>query len=171
MMQVPPSMIDSPFAILTAIVAPAVLTNACSVLALGTAQRVARVVDRTRAVTAEIANHEPGSELYSLLSHQLELLRVRGKLLVRALRFAYMALGGFASSALIAVVGGALTQYHFAPAMKAAGVFGLTIGVLSVSGLVMACAFIVRETTLAIDNLAEEANAYSKAMAKHSPQP
>jgi hypothetical protein len=46
----------------------------------------------------------------------------------------------------------------------------LTIGGLSVAGLVMACAFIVRETTLAIDNLAEEANAYSKAMAKHPSQ-
>jgi hypothetical protein len=163
-------MIDSPFAILTAIVAPAVLTNACSVLALGTANRVARVVDRTRAVTAEIANHEVGSELYTLLSHQLELLRIRGRLLVRALRFAYMALGGFASSALIAVVGGALTHFRYAPALTAAAVAGLTIGVLSVSGLVMACAFIVRETTLAIDNLEDEANAYSKAMAKHPHQ-
>jgi hypothetical protein len=169
-MQVSSLMIDSPFAILTAIVAPAVLTNACSVLALGTANRVARVVDRTRAVTAEIANHEPGSELYAMLSHQLALLRVRGRLLVRALRFAYMALGGFASSALIAVIGGALTHFRYAPAMKLAAVVGLTIGVLSVSGLAMACAFMVRETTLAIDNLAEEANAYSKAMAKHPPQ-
>ena len=169
-MQASSLMIDSPFAILTAIVAPAVLTNACSVLALGTSQRVARVVDRTRAVTAEIANHESGTELYGLLTHQLELLRVRGKLLVRALRFAYMALGGFASSGLIAVVGGALTQFRYVPAMKAAAVLGLTIGVLSVSGLVVACALMVRETTLAIDNLAEEADAYSKVMAKHPAQ-
>ena len=41
---------DNPFAVLTAIVAPAILTNACSVLSLGTSNRIARVVDRTRVV-------------------------------------------------------------------------------------------------------------------------
>ncbi len=35
---------NNPFAILTAIVAPAILTNACSVLALGTSNRLGRVV-------------------------------------------------------------------------------------------------------------------------------
>ena len=38
----------NPFAVLTAIVAPAILTNASSVLALGTSNRLGRVVDRTR---------------------------------------------------------------------------------------------------------------------------
>jgi len=33
---------DSPFAVLTAVVAPAVLTNASSVLCLGTGNRLAR---------------------------------------------------------------------------------------------------------------------------------
>jgi hypothetical protein len=41
-----------PFSILTIVVAPAVLTNASSVLALGTNNRLARVADRTHAVTA-----------------------------------------------------------------------------------------------------------------------
>jgi hypothetical protein len=81
-----------------------------------------------------------------------------------------MALGGFASSALIAVVGGALAHFQYAPALRAAAVAGLTIGVLSVSGLVLACAFIVSETKLAIDNLAEEADAYSRSVAKRMPQ-
>jgi Protein of unknown function (DUF2721) len=161
--------IDSPFAILTAIVAPAVLTNACSVLSLGTANRIARVVDRTRAVTAEISHHEPGSTMYRLLSNQLDLLRVRGRLLVRALRFAYLSLGGFASSALIAVIGGALSQFQYPAALKSAAIIGLIIGVLSVSGLVVACALMVRETTIAIDNLTEEAEIYSHVMAKRPP--
>ena len=37
-------MSDNPFAALTAVVAPAILTNASSILALGTGNRVARVV-------------------------------------------------------------------------------------------------------------------------------
>ncbi len=157
--------IESPFAILTAIVAPAILTNACSVLSLGTAQRVARVVDRTRAVTAEITNHEPGSDLYKGLTHQIDLLRVRGRLLVRALRYAYMALGGFASSALIAVLGGLLSHYQQAQATRIVTSIGLVVGVISVTGLTTACILMVRETAIAIDNLTEEAQLYSKAMA------
>ncbi len=43
---------SNPFAVLTAVVAPAILTNASSVLALGTSNRLARVVDRTRIVAA-----------------------------------------------------------------------------------------------------------------------
>ena len=44
-----------PFSILTVVVAPAVLTNASSVLALGTNNRLARVADRSHAVTAQLA--------------------------------------------------------------------------------------------------------------------
>jgi hypothetical protein len=157
--------IDSPFAILTAIVAPAILTNACSVLSLGTAQRVARVVDRTRTVTAELANHEPGSDLHKGLMNQIDLLRVRGRLLVRALRYAYLALGGFASSALIAVVGGMLSHYHQDFGTRAFTILGLVVGLVSVAGLATACGMMVRETTIAIDNLTEEAQLYSQAMA------
>ena len=48
------SIATSPFAALTIIVAPAILTNAASVLSLGTGNRIARVVDRTRILAAEM---------------------------------------------------------------------------------------------------------------------
>ncbi len=165
-MQVQPLM-NSPFAILTAVVAPAVLTNACSVLALGTANRVARVVDRTRAVTAEMGSAGDDPQLYAMLDTQLQILRRRGKMLVRALRFAYLSLGGFASSALIAVIGGALSHFEIVPAYRAAALLGLLIGLVSVTGLVVSCALMVRETTMAIDNLSEEAQIYSIVQQKH----
>ena len=158
---------ESPFAILTAIVAPAVLTNACSVLALGTSNRVARVVDRTRAVTAELGNTGEDRELRTQLGHQLSILRVRARLLVSALRLAYLALGGFAFSALISVVGGALSFFGFAPGYRTAAIIGLIIGVVSVGALSTACAYMVRETTMAIDNLEEEAQLYSEVRRKH----
>jgi hypothetical protein len=160
-------LIGSPFAILTAVVAPAVLTNACSVLALGTANRIARVVDRTRAVTAEMGASVDDKKVYGMLDGQLKILRQRGQLLVKALRFAYLSLGGFASSALIAVVGGALSHFEVVAAYRAAAFVGLFIGVISVAGLVAACAIMVRETTMAIDNLAEEAEIYSVVQRKH----
>jgi uncharacterized protein DUF2721 len=157
---------ENPFAILTAIVAPAVLTNACSVLALGTSNRVARVVDRTRAVTAELGRAGEDDSVRKHLEHQLQVLRVRGRLLVTALGLAYFALGGFASSALIAVIGGALGYFGFAPGYRIAAVAGLMIGVVAVTGLSIACALMVRETRMAIANLTEEAELYSAVTKK-----
>jgi Protein of unknown function (DUF2721) len=56
-----------PFSILTVVVAPAVLTNASSVLALGTNNRLARVADRTHAVTAQLAKLESGDDRRGLM--------------------------------------------------------------------------------------------------------
>jgi cysteine sulfinate desulfinase/cysteine desulfurase-like protein len=47
---------DSPFAVLTLIAAPAVFTNASSVLSLG--NRLARVVDRTRTLVKDLHGAE-----------------------------------------------------------------------------------------------------------------
>src|ERR1051325_8333934 len=52
---------ENPFAALTIVAAPAILTNASSVLCLGTANRLARVVDRTRVVSAELAHVAPNA--------------------------------------------------------------------------------------------------------------
>src|ERR1700680_4479978 len=84
-----PTLSENPFAVLTAVVAPAILTNASSVLCLGTANRLARVVDRTRVVTAELANFKPASAGYQFHVRQLEHLAARGQLLYRALRIMY----------------------------------------------------------------------------------
>ena len=87
------SVADNPFAVLTAIVAPAILTNASSVLALGTSNRLARVVDRTRVVAAELAGLEPASEGYQIYSAQLEPLQVRAQMLLRRCGFSTLELG------------------------------------------------------------------------------
>ncbi len=49
----------------------------CSVLALGTSNRLARVVDRTRVVAAELAGFEPGTSNYKDSFMQLDHLQVR----------------------------------------------------------------------------------------------
>jgi hypothetical protein len=63
---------ENPFAILTLIVAPAVLTNACSLLALNTANRFGRAIDRSRWLTAEMDRLENTSEEYNVRQRQLE---------------------------------------------------------------------------------------------------
>ena len=147
---------ENPFAILTAIVAPAVLTNACSVLALGTSNRIARVVDRTRVVNTELVELPAGSPLLNNVNRQYERLRVRAKLLLKALRIIYAALGGFAASALISVIGAVVTYTARQLAFWIAGAIALAVGIFAVSALVSGCTLMVRETRLALLSIGEE---------------
>lgn len=141
----------NPFAVLTAVVAPAVLTNACSVLSLGTANRIARVVDQTRALAG--ARKTQRQESYT---RHMGMLEARGTMLLRALRIFYAALGGFAASALVAVVGSALAAYEQQTAFRIAAAIGFAAGAGGVSALVAGCVLMVRETRLAIGMLTEE---------------
>lgn len=150
--------IENPFAVLTAIVAPAVLTNACTVLALGTSNRIARVVDRTRVIMAELATLDPGDRDYSTRVEMLERQRQRGTLLMRALRILYASLGSFAASALISVIGSGLAFYGQRMLFRVAAALGLAAGVFAVAGLVFGCVLLVRETRIALVGIQEEAD-------------
>ncbi len=151
------SVADNPFAVLTAIVAPAILTNASSVLALGTSNRLARVVDRTRVVAAELAGFEPGSEGFQIFSAQLEPLQVRAQMLLKALRFFYAGLGLFAMSALVSVCGSIAAYYGQRFVFEAAAGLAVLTGASAVLGLAFGCVLMVRETQLAVKTLAKEA--------------
>jgi Protein of unknown function (DUF2721) len=148
---------SNPFAVLTAIVAPAILTNASSVLALGTGNRLARVVDRTRVVAAELGAFEPESPGYQMWAAQLEPLQVRAQLLVKALRLFYAGLGLFATSALVSVGGSIAAYYGQRFLFEAAAALAVLTGASAVVGLASGCVLMVRETQLAVRNLADEA--------------
>lgn len=150
------TMTDNPFAVLTAVVAPAILTNACTVLSLGTGNRVARVVDRRRRVDEALAGLPPGSVESIRKMHELEHLRQRSRMLLKALRLLYAALGGFATSALIAVIGSALAFYEQAVLFRLLAAAGLVVGVASVAALVAASVTLVNEVRLALDSLSQE---------------
>jgi hypothetical protein len=148
--------VDNPFAVLTAIVAPAILTNACSVLALGTSNRVARVVDRTRVLTTELVKLEPRDAGRTHRLRQIERLRTRARLLMSALRFIYAALGSFAACALISVVGALATSYDLPLIFHASAVVALSVGLGAVTALVVGCSKMVAETRLALVGMGEE---------------
>ena len=159
----------NPFAVLTAIVAPAILTNASSVLALGTSNRLARVVDRTRIVSSQLAAFEPGTPDYQMWAAQLAPLHVRSQLLVRALRFFYAGLGLFAASALVSV-GGSIAAYYGQPFLfRGSATLAVLTGGAAVFGLCAGCGLMVRETQLAVKYLEEEAK--TQATLHHKPQP
>ena len=160
-MQLNNAITGNPFGVLTAVVAPAILTNACSILALGTANRLARVVDRTRIVMREMAAAASGSPQYRSLESQFHALETRAGFLLKALRMFYSALGLFASAALLSVGGSIAIYYGQRWALELAAALAIATGTSAVLGLAYGCVLMVRETRLAVGSLAEEARGHA----------
>jgi hypothetical protein len=156
------SVAADPFSILTVVVAPAVLTNASSVLALGTNNRLARVADRTHAVTTQLAKLEPGSRDHQVSTAGLAALQTRAQLLLRALRCFYLGLGLFASSALISIAGSIVMYYSRPWVFQIAAGIGVVCGASAVIALVCGCVLMIRETQLAVKGLAYEAGSLAR---------
>jgi hypothetical protein len=148
---------NNPFGVLTAIVAPAILTNASSVLALGTSNRLGRVVDRTRVVYADLAATAPGSQEHRDWMEQLAALRTRGQMLLRALRLFYAALGLFAASALVSVGGSVAIFYGSKALFEIAAGLAVITGASAVVGLAVGGTLMAHETRLAVQSLTAEA--------------
>jgi len=127
------------------------------VLALGTSNRLARVVDRTRIVASHLASLEHRHPEYAAWAAQVGPLHVRAQLLLRALRLFYAGLGLFAASALVSVGGSIAAYYNHKPLFELAAAVAILTGASAVAGLVLGCILMVRETQLAVHTLAEEA--------------
>src|ERR1700760_1596577 len=84
------------FELLTVIAAPALITNASSVLVLSTSNRFARAVDRSRPLRAELAGSDHDERSLFLHSPLHHFIRRRTLILVRALTSFYVAVGSFA---------------------------------------------------------------------------
>jgi len=148
---------DSPFAVLTLIAAPAVFTNASSVLALGTGNRLARVVDRTRTLVRELHRTEADKPTKELWVRHLGRLEQRGALLVRAMSFFYGAIGCFAAASVVSILGASVvsTQYRW-PFQVIVGI-SFVAGTVGFLGLAVGCSLLVNETRLALRSIYEEA--------------
>jgi hypothetical protein len=160
------SLANSPFAALTVIVAPAILTNASSVLCLGTGNRIARVVDRTRVLASALAELTGQSALAEAYRAHLGRLRVRAHLLLRALRCFYLSIGSFAAAALISVIGSIVAMSSATSGdvvFRTMASLSLVSGTMGVGGLVIGCALMVRETQLAVQFLEHEASLIHEA--------
>lgn len=151
-------LVDNPFAALTTVVAPAVLTNACSVLCLGTSNRIARVVDQSREVGNELRALLPHSPERPVWENELAVLRKRARLLFWTLRLFYASLGSFATAALVAVIGSAIAAYGLSGAFGVAAAVGLLVGGIGVAGLTTGCALMVQEVRLALNQTADESD-------------
>ena len=152
----------NPFAALSLIVAPAILTNASSVLAMSTGNRLARAVDRARELARQLEDGKTsgGADSDGEFDRRLRELTAtehRVTMLLRVLQSFYMALGGFASATLASLFGAVVSQYG--PGLPAIFLEALavTAGIVGVAALVRGSVILIRETNIAVRTITERA--------------
>jgi hypothetical protein len=150
----------NPFAALSLIVAPAIMTNACTVLAMSTSNRLARTADRARELSREIEGpEEVPDDVAARRSRDLGTAEARSLLLLRALRSVYIALTGFAVAALASLLGATFVAAGQSTVTMALESAAILAGAVAVASLVYASVLLVRETRLAVASLQERAAA------------
>lgn len=148
----------NPFAALSLIVAPAIMTNACTVLVMSTSNRLARTADRARELSREIEGPEVVSDdVAARRSKELATAERRSLLLLRALRSVYVALSGFSTAALASLLGATFVSSGQAAVTLALESVAILAGALAVASLIYASVLLVRETRLAVAVLQERA--------------
>jgi type IV secretory pathway TrbD component len=147
----------SPFAVLTFIVAPALLTNASSVLALSTINRMLRTRDRMHELFSSSEAGERSESEGARLVGQVNRVEKQAMLLLGALRSIYVALGAFAAATLVTLLGAGVAPFPGAIWFNALAGLGLLLGFLGVGGLVLGCVKLFQATQLSLINIREEA--------------
>jgi hypothetical protein len=154
----------SPFAVLSLIVAPAILTNASSVLAMSTTTRLARAVDRARDLATQIEGREvttavdiPVDEEFTRLMNELTATERRAVMLTEVLQSFYVALGGFATATLLSLVGAVLINFTTGHAITVVEIVAVATGVIAVGALVRGSVILVHETAIGLQIMHDRA--------------
>ena len=146
---------QNPFAVLTFIVAPAILTNATSVLAMSTINRMLRTRERMQQL---YARSEAGTKFRgAAFVEQVNRVEKQAIHLLSALRWIYTALGAFAAASLVTLLGAVAGQLGNELFMGIVVGTGLLLGVHGVAGLVGGCLNLLHATQLSLMNIREEA--------------
>jgi len=137
----------NPFAALSLIVAPAVLTNAASVMVMSTSNRLARAVDRARELSKQLEESDERSRQDAPRRlRELAVTEERTLMLLVALRSEYLALGGFALATLVSLLGGVVLPLGFATLGRVLEALGVLAGLVAVGALVRGSIVLLRET-------------------------
>ena len=148
---------NNPFGMLTFIIAPAMLTNASSIMTLTTSNRLARAVDHARSLATLAADRRNGpGPVIELRVRQLHSAARRASIVVRALTAFYVSVGSFAAVGLLSLLGVVFAVNENGPLRHLVLVVVLCIGVAGVLGLVSGTGLLVWETRLALHDLGEE---------------
>ena len=147
----------NPFSLLTFIAAPAILTNASSVNVLSTSNRLARSMERARAISMQIEEHEDDTDNGNAVRMKLlKFAERRTLIIVRALTCFYIAIGSFAAASLISLLGAVFVAAQQDLLRQITLAVSLCAGIIGVGGLTIGSGLLVFETRMALRGMAEE---------------
>jgi hypothetical protein len=150
-----PASAHSPFEAFSLIAAPALLTNATCVLAMGTVNRMLRTRDRMHELFLE-AKKNPEAASEHLLTQTARVER-QAVLLLHALGAIYVALGAFAGGTLMTLLGGSLQSFVEVNFQQIAVLIGLILVFVGVTSLVFGSVRLFQATQISLSNLRTEA--------------
>jgi hypothetical protein len=139
--------------VLSAMITPAILMLACGTLISSTATRLARIVDRVRALSALLEQlwSDPSAPLAderrAHAEEQLALHAQRSRLIQGSLTSLYISLGIFVGTSVAIGVVTFVPRLSWLPPL-----LGLTGALLLLTG----CVFLIRETRLALGSVKAE---------------
>jgi hypothetical protein len=148
----------NPFSVLSWIIAPALLTNASTLLVLSIGNRLARAVDHGRELfkqledTADLTSPEAFRRLGELTATEQRSLK-----LLAALRSVYIASGSFASATLISLFGALIVPIGAVALVRVLEVCAVVAGLVALSALIYASVVLIRETRIVVQVLQEQA--------------
>ena len=147
----------NPFAILTFISAPAVLTNASSVLLFGTGNRYGRAIDRVHEL-ADIVERKDSldEEELRLRIRQLSAAETRTLLIVLALTCFYSAAAGFVASTLVSLIGAVLVSTGISRGIEFTFALAFVTGTFGVLSVITGAIMLARETRFSFQVLRAE---------------
>ena len=155
----------NPFAALSLIVAPAILTNASSVLSMSTSNRLARAVDRAREQSRQHATAQGsgrpagrgGAPEIERRLNELTATEERAIMLLHVLQSFYVALGGFATATFASLLGAVVVPLGTGVGVTALELVAVTAGFVGVGAMVRGSAILIRETSIAVRVVTERA--------------
>jgi hypothetical protein len=144
------------YAILTAMLAPAFFLTATASLLMSANTRLARVIDRTRVLLAELAEADDEAERM-LLERRIARQRLRSITILRGGQLLYGAISCFVGTSLT-VAADAFLGYRF-------GVLPTALAALGVLAMFAASLLLARESSLAVESVNEEMDhAHARAL-------
>jgi hypothetical protein len=152
----------NPFAVLSLIVAPAILTNASSVLAMSTSNRLARAVDRARDLARQLESPKASLSADADRERERRLVEMtateqRAVMLLHVLQSFYVALAGFASATLGSLLGAVMAQFGRSLVVVALEILAVIAGIIGVGALIRGSVLLIRETSIAVRVITERA--------------
>lgn len=145
----------SHYAILTAMLAPAFFLTATASLLMSANSRLARVIDRARALLKELSETEDADAI-AMIERRIALQRLRSLIILRGGQLLYAAISFFVATSLTVAVDG-FFGYRF-------GALPTALAVCGVLAMFAASLLLARESALAVSAVNDEMD-YGRARA------